>query len=364
MMKNYRYFIRSFAFTGLCSLLALMAFNYVIDPNNRYHFKVTNSDLVRLSQDSKLVLAVPGNYDDRILLKRYIAVSAKPELAVVGGSRILDLQYPELGNRFLNAGITAGTIKDYIAIWQVIKQNQKMPQTIFLCVDFQALTRTSQNDRWLSLNSDYEAFFKRGPSGRYAFASFTTQLKDLLSLQTLRQSFASLGAKRSSARLIPLVNYRKNEPARASSFAFTYPMSYEQMDPGIVAQSARANGEGELKLFKNWNSTDYEYFNLLKMLITDMKEHHVRVALVLMPYHPLSLQIIVSDSTARSNFDSFRQELLLAAQQLEVPYYDGVSDTMTLRCTHDDFYDGVHLKSGPNREFFKRICKTFSWEEF
>jgi hypothetical protein len=259
---------------------------------------------------------------------------------------------------FLNAGVVAGTIKDYIAIWQIIKLNQKTPKTLFLCVDPQALNRTEQNDRWLSLSDDYQTFFKTSTSMRYPIAALTSQVKDLLSLQTTLAAISQVGKKKVQPEILLLKDHTELVPVRTASFSLSYPSAYEAKDPSDVEAMARANGNGETKAFRNWNCQDPEYWGQLKMLIKDMKKEGVRVVLVLMPYHPLSLQTIKQDNIALKNLIFFREQLLKVSRECGIAYHDGFVDTEKGLFSNRDFSDGVHLKKGPNQIFFDRMSQA------
>lgn len=361
-MKNYKIFTSRFFLLGFLAIMGLLCFNYLLDPNNRYQFHVSESNLRLLAEVPGHALVVPGNYDDRILLKRFIQVAPRPDTAVIGGSRIMNLQRSPgplvLQTVFLNAGVSAGTLRDYIAIWQLMKKNKKIPKTIFLCVDPQALNRAAQNDQWLSLSDDFQAFFNASASGRYYVAALTSQLKDLLSLQTTLAAISKLGQARVRPELLYLKDYAGLVPIRTASFALTYPSVYEEKDPLEVERMARSNGEGEIKAFRTWNRQDREYLEQLKMLIKDMKQEGVRVVLVLMPYHPLSLQAIKQDSVALDNLVFFRDQLLKVGQECGIPYHDGFVDTQADRFSNRNFSDGVHLKKDANQSFFDGISQT------
>ncbi|MFA5160159.1 MAG: hypothetical protein WC484_06600 [Candidatus Omnitrophota bacterium] len=361
-MRDFKLFTSGFFFIAVLSLAGLLCFNYSLDPNNRYQFHVSESNLRLLAEVPGHVLVVPGNYDDRVLLKKFIRVVPRPVTVIMGGSRIMNLQNPPGFSvprvNFLNAGVTAGTIKDYIAIWQVMKQNKKLPRTLFLCVDPQVLNRVEQNDRWLSLSDDYQAFFKTSASGRYYVAALTSQLKDLLSLQTTRAAISRVGKKRVRPELLFSKDHTGLVPVRTASFALFYPSAYEEKDPSDVETLARANGEGETKAFRNWNRQDREYLGQFKMLIEDVKKTGVQVVLVLMPYHPLSLQTIKQDAAASGNLAFFREQLLKISRECAVAYYDGFVDTEKGLFSSLDFSDGVHLKKDPNQAFFDRVSQS------
>ena len=126
-MRNDRYQIFLFRFLALFVVfpLLLIAFNYSVDPNHRYRFSVPSGSLHRLARSEDLVLTLPKNYDDRALLKKFIPQAVPPRILVMGGSRVLNIQsemFRSGAGPLLDTAVMAGTIRDYVALWQLVKR--------------------------------------------------------------------------------------------------------------------------------------------------------------------------------------------------------------------------------------------------
>ena len=354
---NYRLFVRSFLAFFFLFPLALGTFNFCLDPNHRYHFSVREPILRELASSDEKLLLVPKNYDDRIFLKKYLRVSSVPSVAVLGGSRVANIQAEAFGRQgsteFLNASVTAGTIRDYIAVWQMIKELHLKPKVVFIGIDEQSISGTSQNNRYLSLLEYYEAFFEKGVSLRVRWMGLTTDLKDLLSLQTTSASLKLLlGGREEISRLVNRREYDGTTAARTSSLALLYPKDYQSRPAEVIALEANANGRGEVSVFEKWNPRDRRGYDQLQALLHDIKTEGVKAVLVMMPYHPEALKMIQGSPRAHESFKSFTVELEKMSVEEGAYFYNEIPGK-TSHFLAGDFLDGVHLRAAPNNRFFR-----------
>ncbi len=357
-MKKDRYstFLFNFLVFVLLVPLVLMAFNYFVDPNHRYHFSVSSETLTRLARSPELVLTTPRNYDDRALLKKFIPVSAPPRILVMGGSRVMNIQ-PEMFNTpgLLNTAVMAGTIRDYVALWQIVKQSGFRPEIILNCVEEQSINRNSQNNRYLAIAEYFNAFYDSGLSLRQNLMGVMTNLKDLLSFETTSASIKTLGqGQRQNPELAPRKSYDPSRFAKTHVFSLLYPAGYEIRAPAVVNPWGRANGEGEIKVFEKWNPLDRRGYNHLTALIRDIKKQGGKPVLVGMPYHPEAYQMIRAKSRAYSNLLIFVSELRKIAEREGIFFYDAIEEHHA-EFEGDDFLDGVHLKMTDNYRLFRNV---------
>lgn len=347
--------------------LGLMFFNYRVDPNNRYHFELSEQHLAVLSRSPDRLLTVAKNYDDRIFLKKFIASSPKPSFLIMGGSRVLSVQSEMLRtpyqNRFLNAGLTAATVRDYIAVWQILKNQRKIPDKILLSVAPQAVNGYTQNELWLSLVEYYLKFWGQENGIRLSFLRWTSQIKDLFSFETTRESFRRMGNPRLSDRLMPRSRYDGKQYVRTSSFARLSPEYFWPPSEDLVRMWAESTGEEEAARFKIWNCLDETGFDHLGKLIHDMKRHGCRVALVAMPYHPIVYDRIQNSSKAFQNLQYFSRRMRQVAEQEGILFYDALGVKQDGTDAHD-FFDAVHLKPDTAYLLFRDIDRAAGWDIF
>jgi len=127
-MDHHKKFLKWFIYIYLAFPIALLLLNYFVDPNYRYHMNISDDQLRILSRDPGKRLVVPKNYNDRELLKRYVQISGAPEICVIGGSRVMNLALADNPSEFFNAGLTNATVMDFVAVWQVFKNANAVPQ--------------------------------------------------------------------------------------------------------------------------------------------------------------------------------------------------------------------------------------------
>lgn len=335
---------------------ALILFNFSIDPNHRYRFGVPTETLVKLARSPELVLTTPENYDDRALLKKFIPVSVPPRILVMGGSRVLNIQaemFKDSG--LLNTAVMAGTIRDYVALWQIAKQAGFRPEIIFIGVEEQSMNSVSQNNRYLSIFEYFSAFYDSGLSLRQSLMGLMTHLKDLLSFETTAAAVKILGHnRRQNPEILPRKSYDENRHARTHSFSLLYPAGYEIRTPDVVNTWGRANGEGETKVFEKWNPQDRRGYHHLIALIEDIQRQGGKPVLVGMPYHPEAYKIIRSSARAYENMRLFVSELRKLSEKEGVYFYDAIEEHHA-EFEEEDFLDGAHLKISDNYRLFRNV---------
>lgn len=345
---------------------ALILFNYAVDPYERYHSDVTREDLTRLSRSEELILSIPKNYNDRALLERYVRIIPKPRTVVMGGSRVMNLRLEGGAEQgfFLNAGVSSGTIKDYIGIWQILKENGKTPERLLLCIDPQSLYQKN-GVLWYSLSGAYLRF-QRGRTNPLSYVRLATDvlweklnfhLSQLVSSETTRASLEKLGAQKNRSALLTGQD-RSNlaSAARDSGFTLLYPASAFRDSQESIDRLALQNGQGESYTFKNWNVDRDTFFEDLAALVHDIRASGTRITMVLMPAHPLSYQTVRNDPDAYGKLQKYLNRLAAIARAAGVPLLDGLEEKRSL-VRNQDFMDGVHLKPAENRRFFRGVLE-------
>ena len=358
--KRFTSLFLSFFFLFSCMLVL---FNYSIDPNRRYRFSVPENELRRLVRSPDLVLTLPDNYDDRALITKFVRATMPPEIVVIGGSRVLNIQAEMFRSPFdqklLNVAVMAGTIRDYIAIWQMIKQKGFKPKIVFLCIEEQSMNSYSQNDRYLSIYEYYNSFFEGGASIRRQLMGLMTNLKDLLSLQTTLGSIKLvLRPQNDTGRIEIRSNRDRMLHSKTSSFSMLYPTAYEQRTLDFVDTWGKNNGRGEVKVFEMWNRIDRRGYDRLSALFRDIKRRGGKPVLIGMPYHPEAYQLISQSKKAYDNMLFFVDELRRIAEEENVPFYDAIVQHHA-DFNNKDFMDGVHLRMSANHHLFRTVDKVY-----
>ena len=363
-LTQSRRFVRRVVLFSCLFPLMLITLNYQVDPNCRHSFSVPNPTLRKLANSEDLVLSMPANYDDRALLKKFIPQAVPPDIVVLGGSRILNAQaeffQEPWSKKMLNVGVTAGTMRDYVALWEIIEQQGFHPKVVFVCVEEQSLNSASQNDHYLSIYEYYTAFYAQGISLRPKLQGLTASLKDLLSFET---TFASLKlllaseARNAGGRLMSRTHYDKRLPVRTHSFSMLYPATEEETSSEIAAAQGRANGMGEVRVFERWNRTDTQGYDHLRALLRRITHAGAKPVLVGMPYHPEAYRTLRQTPIPYANMLYFVEALKKIALSESIFFYDAI-ETHHNNFVPSDFLDGVHLKMSQNYHLFKDASRA------
>ncbi len=345
-----------------------IVFNYSIDPYGRYQPLASQTILEKLAASSEEVLITEFNYNDRLLLKNYISSTPKPDLVVLGGSRILnidsDVFTPEAG-RVLNAGVTGGTIRDYIGIWQVLKKQNKIPRKILLFLDLQAVYSNSSGIGWYSLSCPFLTFeYGRLKTSKYLKLVSKTyrkktsfHLESLSSSDVLKKSFQRLKVPRTRSRLALKTTLHSKNAARTPALGLIAPeASTEEKEQAFIDHWGKENGRGESSILSEWGNFSEDAFKELSSLLEDIHAQKSEAVVFLMPSHPLSYGIVEKNPAALANLIIFVKKIEALCSQQGALLYDGLREHHQ-DISNDDFKDGVHLKKESIDRFLSRAAR-------
>lgn len=345
-----------------------MAFNYTVDPYGRYQPVASKSTLEKLAASSNEVLLTESNFNDRALIKNYLAASPKPDTVILGGSRILNINtgiFNSEAGRVMNLGVTAASVRDHIAIWQLLKSENKVPSRALLFADLQTFYSTPSSIGWWTLSCPFLTFeYGKIKMSKYLKLVSKTyrkktafHLESLSSSDLLNKSWERLtSGKTVRSRLIERGALDPKNSARTPALALLAPQpSEEEKQQELINKWARENGQGELSYLRDWSSFSEQTFNEFASLLEDMRANGVKVSVILMPSHPLSYLAVERDGAAFTNLLKFTMRVQEICAQYSTGYYDGLYDHHK-DVVDEDFKDGVHLKKEAAYSFLKRAA--------
>ncbi len=165
-------------------LFLVMAANYVLDPARLFSGKAVKEVHVELRERLKVELkeepideyvlgiadyllnglnvAGAANYDGR-LLQKYCIIGSKQQkdVIVLGSSRSWDVNSKIFPKKiFFNHGVSAATMEDLFAIFNIYEEREEIPPVIIVGVDPWVFQRHNKI-RWKSIGKDYEAMAKK-----------------------------------------------------------------------------------------------------------------------------------------------------------------------------------------------------------
>ena len=359
----------------LITPLATIVFNYSIDPFERYHAGVRAEDMARLLKSADLLLQVPSNYEDRLLMKKFLQVREKPAFAVLGGSRIMNIHEGllrgEYRSGFLNAGVSAGTVSDYVSIWKAMKRERKIPGILYLEIDAQAIySNFNGNFSWSTFAPDYFAFkLEKGgkKSLKRAWKSvrrlFFFHLQRLTSWEWTAKSLEKKNLNRTPFVLIQNMARNPDVPARTPGFALLYPRASSPLSHEFLEEWGKKNGDYEVRYLADWGSMSDHAFSELSDLISDIAKHGVRLVVVIPPSHPFSYRTVASSSIAFPNMLRFIEAVRVMSEEAGASFFDGLHENRHL-VDGMDFVDGVHVNPETNARVMAAAGKAAGLDLF
>jgi hypothetical protein len=300
--------------------------------------------------------------DERRFQKARLAVIPKPRIVIFGSSRVMTISSQMLGaapGEFYNAGLSGGTVEDFIVLWSTLKAGGKLPEVAVCQFDNWEFNASHPQVRWLVWADDVSRFVEttegaRGWQGAAPLLYRWYQLKDLLSYSVLKRSFGDLqrvrrhreprGAELLQSLSDQLVDERQIDGRRAlrADGSLVYEAAYE----GRTVDEARADAldfvrlhHANLRAF-TW---DAERARRLDLLWRDMRAHGVRIVAYLAPLHPVVWDSVRRDDGAMAGLARTHAALAaLAGPQAKV---HDLSDPASVSCTESDFLDGTHVRA-------------------
>ena len=318
---------------------------------------------------------VARDLDDRRLQRVRLQAIPRPALVAFGSSRVMPLGGAALGlapGQFYNAAVSAASVEDHIALWQLLKRGGRAPRLAVFSIDHWVLDRTQEQVRWLALSGEVSQFLEdagRGPGRGWAvlhgLAYRWARFKELFSYTVLRTSLRDLErAARGRARrggeveaslrrdVVAEGQVGDRRAVRADG-SLIYDRAYDGQTAEQVRESAvrfaRAGARG-LAGFQ----VDPERLARLELLWRDMRAQGVELIVYLPPYHPAAWALIRAEPRAASALAAGAAAVAGLAARLGARFLDA-SDPASIPCGAEQFYDGDHARVECLRAVIQRL---------
>jgi hypothetical protein len=321
-----------------------------------------------------LALVFSGYVDERRLQRARIAAIPSPSIVAFGSSRIRELSGAAIdasAGTFYNAGMSAASVEDYIAVWALLRADGKIPALAIFSLDAWLFNAAHEQLRWLALRDIVTRFLERNDGGRGWGPVFGGVLyrwysvKELLSFTVLRTSIADLERPLTGRRrlgetvaeslrrdLVPEDEVSGRNAIRADGSVIRATGRPTIADLRLTAQRYAQGGDTHLTGFR-W---DAERAQRLELLWRDMMAHGVRIIAFTAPYHPLAWQLLHSDSGQARAIETTAGFLKDLTARLDVRFLDA-SDPGVIPCGEQEFYDAEHADPSCLRSVVARLVR-------
>ena len=285
------------------------------------------------------------------LLQKYNA--ARPvELVVLGSSRSMKLS-PDLlesitGERTFDAGVFSAAPNDYLSIYRVMKRRGIVPSTLVVGLDAEALdpatTPAPDFDTNLELKSALEGTVPNLPARIWHWV--------WLYKQTLTPYYIEDISKSISIRFNPrppLFEFQSNghEEDRILD---------AQIQSGFYPRAEKVKHcEDSLQAkFDNFHDVSPELESDLKQLLSEAISDKVRLVLWITPVSHETLDKILSDPQAGSNFRNAEAHLVQLGETFNLPVRD-LTDSQSFGGHTDSWYDCAHYDQADADKIARKI---------
>ncbi len=311
--------------------------------------------------------------DERRFQRARLESVPAPRVVAFGSSRVMEVSTALAGvppGQFYNAGMSAATVEDFIALWSILERQGKRPEAAWFSIDAWALNEAKDEVRWLAWADEVSGFLARAGVGSALGGPVPEALylwyrgKELVSWTVLTASVADLrrlvqGRRRHGAEvqrtlegsIVAETALGDRRGLRADG-SIVYEAEYRDLPAERTREEARryvAAGRTGLEAFR----PNTERAARLELLWARMRAAGVRVVAWLPPYHPEAWRLIQADPARAAGLAEARRALAAAAARTGVRFTD-LSDPAAIGCGEAEFYDAIHVRAPCLRRLLAR----------
>ncbi len=343
--------MRPFFATLLITLAAVAATVAIGDPAHRWTKRLR---IETFPVDHGQLLVHPPDVDERELKVSLLHAKQHNDVVLLGSSRVMSVSSSmfDWQGELLNLGVSGASAEDYVALWEALRKEGKLPKKALLYVDPWVFNKHRDQSRWVTNRALVSAFLEevdadlltRAAVGLDAMKARADEVLDLLSWVSLRAAVASLRSTRDPYRAW-VVDERQAAPEdRGTRWDGSYRYEERKLRRPSLADIDRAAREYALAPTV-YSLRDFEVdpraIYLLRTLIADMRRNGVDVLIIEPPYQPTALDLMRHRAVTSRALEASSSEIQQLAAETGVPVCDAM-DPASSECVADEFLDGMH----------------------
>lgn len=358
LKRSYRKFFLLFLNITALLLVAVMLFNYFVDPGNQFsHGALLEKNMANALLNNKKLI-VQANYNERLLQKMMIArLKEQPDILVLGSSHVMPLTHDDFDTPlFFNASVSSANLEDDVALFYLLHQRGYQPKTIIICLDPWIVSKDSPESLWKTeYIDDYAAgksLILRKPATLNYFtqaAGFLEKYEQLLSSAYLTASINKFISSWHKQDLDQGISVLSNMNAICANCFVRQPDGARLPTPNEEKTSSESADTYVINNINGWtnfwtrSSLDPNRALIFKSFVTYLIDHHITVVFYFPPLEPSAYTQLVEKN---KNY----QMVLIAQQYFEriAKKYDiktiGSYNPTLAQVDKRDFIDNWHLK--------------------
>lgn len=329
-----RRFVQKTALLSSTILITLIMVNYVGDSarlfDSDYELK-----MAEIVSNNQYVTNI-SNYDERLFQEHLVKkLSFQPEVVVLGSSRTMKIREEHFEQKLMNNSVSGASVQDLIAIYQLYKEEKKLPKKIMLGLDPWTFNHNNEQERWKSLAAYYYAFKKE--ENQEEFSLF--KIKQLISLSYFQSSIGNIGAVLSGKDQPVATTEKQNyTDTKLTDGSLINNQAIREASPDYVARKVSDYLDGDVYSIEGFDTISKTFWEEFEMLVSDMQANSIEVEFFLAPYHPRVYKVLKVDYPMVMEVE---EQLKNFSVDKNIKLH-GSFNPNALQMGEDYFYDGMH----------------------
>lgn len=343
----------------IVTLSSAAVFNYYEDPAGLFRSTRYEEGIATLLLENKNVANV-SNCDERLLQKYLIQKMQSPyDVLVLGSSRTLQINKNMFSNQtFFNSSVSAASLEDMMAIFEMYREKNLLPQKIVLGVDPWIFNKNNTISAWKTLSTEYvqsvEDFGGQIENHNMTFANNVGYKKylELISLQYLKASYKK--AKKPEKEEIDYYateQIKIDDNVKLADGSLSYPASVRDMSvDGAYSEAVNFANQQPITFLGQYNAFDDTSVKNFEAFVNYLQAQNIEVVFFLAPYHPV----------VYNAFENPKYKMVLQAEEYFRAFADqhqirviGSYNPEVCRLNNTDFYDGMHPRRAAIENIFE-----------
>jgi hypothetical protein len=298
--------------------------------------------------DDQLTIYGSAVHDDSFFYKEKLLAAKKPEIAIIGSSRVMQFRGFFFSKNFLNLG---GSMSSFNEGWSIIKDIKTVSpeiKTLIIGVDFWWFHEKSGNT------------FRHEQPPRITIKKIIAPFSWLAEKKiTIGEYFSTIFHGRKSQCLIGVMaSTRYSGYGQDGSY---YYADKELGSKAVMKQIALTRKYADLGYvrFRHADKYDRNRFEKFMQILDFLQQNQIRPVVILTPVAPS----VASEMKNLQNKYAFVSEFRSELQKRGVQFFDFI-DPILLDVTDYEFYDGIHSSESTCAKMLKYIAESEKVSKF
>ncbi len=330
-------FINKTAIIALPVLVILLLVNYFGDAARLFD-KYYEKKMAKILASGQYITNIE-NYDDRLFQKELISnKNIQPNLVIIGSSRTMLINSDLFsGSSLFNNSVRGASFEDIVSIYQLYKENNKLPQKIIIGIDPWTFNENNGLKRYQSI-ADYYYRFQNLENQEN---TFYFKYKELFSFSYFQSSIKKISPF-IAGKTQPQESTEKynDTKTKLTDGSLVFGEKYRNASSKEIENKIKFYLAGGIYSIENFNVISVRIWNEFENLIADMKNNDIEIEFILVPYPPLVYDKIQKNYPMVLKTEKIIKDFALSNN---IKLY-GSFNPVLLGLDETFFYDGMHCK--------------------